>query len=101
MWTFLLEEQAEGGEEVGACFDDEAKVVAISGIADKVLSFTVSHVCVASCVMDTGSGACDCCNPVTDSAMDWADGAFFTISNASCLAGEGGGCTNTQCGIGL
>jgi len=88
-----LEEQAEGGEEVGALFDDKAKEAAISGIAKRVPSFIVSHVRAVSCIMDMGRGACDHLDPATDSAADRADWAFLATSNASCLAGKGGGVT--------
>jgi len=98
--AFLLEERAEGGKEVGALFDNEAKEAAISGIAKRVPSFTVSHVRAASCIMDTGRGACDCLDLATDSAADRADRAFLATSNASCLAGKGGGYASAQRGTG-
>ena len=89
--AFLLEEQAEGGEEVGALFNDEAKEAVISRIAKRVPSFTVSYMRAASCITDMGRGACDREDPATNLAADRADWAFLAISNASCLAGEGGG----------
>jgi len=74
--AFLLEDQADGGEEVGACFNEDAKAAAISGIAKRVPSLTVSRMRAASCITDMGRGACDRQDPATDSAADRADRAF-------------------------
>ena len=65
----------------------------ISGITKRVPSFMVSCMRVVSCIIDTGRGACDRLDLATDSAADRADWAFLATSNASCLAGKGGGVT--------
>jgi len=83
---------AEAGEEVGARFDDEAKAAASSGIADVLLSLRRAEVCnAASCMTETEGGADGRLVPAMLSCADRAFRAFFAVSAASCLAGEGGG----------
>ena len=81
---------AVGGEEVGARFDDKAKVAVISRIAD-VLSPMITELYAASCVMETGGGADGQLDLAIDSCADWAFRAFFVKSATTRLAGEGGG----------
>jgi len=61
---------AVGGEEVGAHFDDEAKVAASSGIADVLPSLMTELFNAASCVMEMGGGAGGQLDPAIDSCAD-------------------------------
>jgi len=89
--TLFFEDLAEGGEEVGARFDDEVKAAASSGIADVLLSLMTELFNAASCMTETGGGAGGRLDLAIDSCVDQAFRAFFVKSAAIHLAGEGGG----------
>jgi len=55
--ALFFKDLAEGGEEVGARFDDGVKAAASSGIADVLPSLMTKLFNAASCVTETGGGA--------------------------------------------